>query len=265
MLRSVFKAKHPMADGSTISAAHIGLEAVSLEYPAGPLVRRSLKSLLFKPFGIQEQHAPVRTVRALDRISFDVQQGERLGIIGRNGSGKSSFLRLVAGIYPPSEGVVSVYGRLQGMFDISLGFESEATGRENIIYRGLVMGLSAAEIESRSAEIIAFADIGDFIDYPVRVYSSGMAVRLAFAISTYLQGDILLIDEILGAGDASFQAKAAARMTNLFESASIVVLVSHDMATIQRICSRCIWLDKGQVIADGDPMRITSEYLRAQT
>ncbi|MBK8196754.1 MAG: ABC transporter ATP-binding protein [Acidobacteria bacterium] len=248
-----------------MSAAHIGLDGVSLDYPSGPLVQRSLKSLLFKPFGISEAKAPVRTVRALDQVSFEIRHGERIGIVGRNGSGKSSFLRLVAGIYPPSEGIVSVYGRIQGMFDISLGFEGEATGRENIIYRGLVMGLSALEIQSRSADIIAFADIGDFIDYPVRVYSSGMAVRLAFAISTYLQGDILLIDEILGAGDASFQAKAAARMANLLDSASIVVLVSHDMATIRRVCSRCIWLDNGRVLADGDPDRVTEQYISAQT
>ena len=176
------------------------------------------------------------------------------------GSGKSTILRALAGIYPTSGGSIEIDGTIQGMFDIGLGFEHEATGRENITYRGLVMGLSPAQVMEREEEIISFADIGEFIDYPVRTYSTGMIVRLAFAISTYLQGDILLLDEMLSAGDARFNDKAAARMESLVDSASVVVLVSHSMETIRRVCPRCIWLNKGKVLLDGDSAAVTKVY-----
>jgi len=224
--------------------------------------RGSLKAGLFSVLGGPRSRVPqAQMLRALNNITFKVNSGDRLGIIGSNGSGKSTMLRMIAGIYPPSSGRLEIQGRVQGMFDIGLGFEPEATGRENILYRGLTMGMKPAEIKEREAEIVDFASIGSFIDLPVRTYSTGMAVRLAFAISTYLQGDILLLDEMLGAGDAAFQAKANARMKSLVERARLLILVSHDMHTIRTVCNRVIWLSRGRIVEDGSPNEVIEKYL----
>lgn len=233
-----------------------------LDYPLGGLSRGSLKSALFSVLLGRRESARPQTIRALDGVSFDVRYREHVAVIGRNGSGKSTLLRALAGIYPATSGEIRVNGRVQGLFDITFGFESEATGRENILYRGLVMGLSPAQIAAREAEIIAFADIGEFIDYPTRTYSSGMSVRLAFAISTFLSGDILLFDEMLAAGDASFQERVAVRLNSLIEGAGVIILVSHDMATVKRICPRTIWLRKGKIVADGPSEDVCERYIR---
>jgi len=242
----------------------IRFENVGLHYPVGPFVKGSIKSNLFRVFG----HKPLETeqekrdyVKALDGLSLSIGRGERIGIIGRNGAGKSTALLTIAGIYPIAEGTLTVEGRIQGLFNIGLGFEPDATGRENILYRGLAMGNAPSEIAARIEEIVAFADIGSFIDLPVRTYSSGMYVRLAFAISTYMEGDILLIDEVFGAGDATFQKRARARMQNLMENAGIVVMVSHDMDLLYETCSRILWLERGQLLADGDAASIIDRYL----
>lgn len=257
-------ARHREGSGERTSATQISVVNATLDYPLGPLTRASLKSHLFGLFGGRERNvAEVEYVRALDGISFDVCYGERLGVIGKNGSGKSTLLRALAGVFPLASGEIHIHGVVQGMFDIGLGFEHEATGRENILYRGLIMGLSPAEVRAREEEIVAFAEIGHFIDLPVRTYSSGMAVRLAFAISTYLQGDILLLDEMLGAGDAGFQARAAARMQSIVQSAGALVLVSHDMSVIQSVCTRVIWLDSGKIVASGEPQAVVAQYLAA--
>jgi lipopolysaccharide transport system ATP-binding protein len=200
-------------------------------------------------------------VRALKNVNLKITKGERVGIIGSNGSGKSTLLRTIAGIYPPAQGVVKVSGHIQALFDIGLGFETESTGRENIMYRGLVMGVHPKEIERRIDEIIEFADIGPFIDLPVRTYSAGMSVRLAFAISTYLEGEVLLIDEVFGAGDANFAHKAVSRIRSLVDQAGIVVFVSHDLGTVAEICSRVIWMDRGVLKMDGSPEEVTKAYL----
>jgi lipopolysaccharide transport system ATP-binding protein len=256
--------KHREAGGGRAETAQIKVVDATLDYPLGPLTRASLKSHLFGLFGARDRgKANVEYVRALDGVSFEVAYGERLGVIGKNGSGKSTLLRALAGVFPLSGGEIHVHGVVQGMFDIGLGFEHEATGRENILYRGLVMGLSPAQIRAREDEIVDFADIGHFIDLPVRTYSSGMSVRLAFAISTYLQGDILLLDEMLGAGDAAFQAKAKARMQSIVSSAGALVLVSHDLSVIRSVCSRVLWLDAGKIVAEGEPAAIVAQYLAA--
>lgn len=241
--------------------ASIKATSIQLDYPVGSLVRGSIKAELFSLFGAKQKAPEIEFVRALNNISFKVASGERLGVIGRNGSGKSTLLRAIAGIYPITGGVMEVQGRIQGMFDITLGFEPEATGRENILYRGLVMGLSPEEVRERQEEIIEFAAIGAFVDLPVRTYSTGMAVRLAFAISTYMRGDILLLDEMLSAGDAGFVAKAQARMKSLVDSAQIVVLVSHDMGAIKNVCPRTIWLDRGRIVMDAATDEVVDAYL----
>jgi lipopolysaccharide transport system ATP-binding protein len=233
-----------------------------MSYPVGPFLKGSIKSGLFRLIGYREADVPdIGYIKALSGLSFSIAHGERVGIIGRNGSGKSTLLRALAGVYPLDSGEISVQGRIQSIFEIGIGFESEATGRENIVYRGLVMGVSPKAIEERMEDIISFADLGDFIDLPMRTYSSGMWVRLAFAISSYLDGDVLLIDEVFGAGDASFVGKAIARMEALVESAGIVVFVSHDVHTLQRLCPRTIWMGGGKILMDGPSSEVVQAYL----
>ncbi len=233
-----------------------------LSYPVGPFLKGSLKSNLFRLFGYKEQDVPdIGYIKALAGVSFSVRHGERVGIIGRNGSGKSTMLRALAGVYPLDSGELAIEGRIQSMFEIGVGFESEATGRENVYYRGLVMGVKPSVIEERIEEIIQFADLGDFIDLPMRTYSSGMWVRLAFAISSYLDGDVLLIDEVFGAGDAAFVGRAIARMEALVETAGIVVFVSHDLGTLERLCPRTIWMAHGKIRMDGPSADVIAAYM----
>jgi lipopolysaccharide transport system ATP-binding protein len=233
-----------------------------LRYPVGPFVKGSIKSNLMMLFGHREMKGPdVSYYTALKGVDLSIRAGERVGIIGRNGAGKSTLLRAIAGIYPLEEGDLEVHGKIQSLFDIGIGFEAESTGRENILYRGLAMGSDPARIAEREQDIIDFAAIGEFIDMPIRMYSAGMTVRLAFAISSYLDGDILLIDEVFGAGDAAFQEKAIARMNNLVTEASIVVFVSHDIHTMKTLVNRVIWLDKGLIRADGPAGDVIDEYL----
>lgn len=247
-----------------MSENSIELKNVSLHFPLGPFLRGSIKSQIMGLFGIGGNKLPKgKFVRALNNINLKIENGERVGIIGRNGSGKSTILRTMAGVYPPSRGGVITNGTIQALFDIGLGFEPESTGRENIMYRGLVMGVTPDEIRAREDEIVEFADIGKFIDLPMRTYSAGMFVRLAFAISTYLEGSILLIDEIFGAGDANFAHKAVERIRGLVDSASIVVFVSHDLGTVRQICNRVIWLEHGEIMLDGNPDEVAEAYLKA--
>jgi lipopolysaccharide transport system ATP-binding protein len=241
--------------------ARISFQGVNLGYPLAPLQRRSIKSdLLRLSRHGREARIDQEFVKALIDVSIEIKQGDRVGLVGRNGAGKSSFLRVAAGVYLPQSGVVDVRGQVQALFDIGIGFESHATGRENIFYRGLVMGQRPEEIRARVDEIIAFADIGEFIDMPLRSYSAGMGVRLAFAISTFLEGDVLLIDEVFGAGDLAFYTKAKNRMLQLVNQAKIVCFASHDLATIRDICNRAIWVHGGHIVADGKPEDVTKEY-----
>jgi lipopolysaccharide transport system ATP-binding protein len=196
-------------------------------------------------------------------LTCSARGGDRLGIIGRNGAGKSSLLRALAGIYPLHHGSIEARGRMQTMFETGLGFDTEATGRENITYRGLVLGMDRAFIASHEQEIIRFAAIGKFIDLPMRMYSAGMWARLAFAISAFLQGNILLIDEVFATGDAEFQLKALKRMREIVESAGMVIFVSHDLPLIESFCTRALWLDGGQVMADGSPREVKEAYLKS--
>jgi len=244
----------------------IRFDKVVLRYPVGPFVRGSIKSSFFRLFGhepIDRAHKPRDHVTALDGLDLTIGRGERVGIIGRNGAGKSTTLQTIAGIYPIAGGTLTVSGKIQALFNIGLGFEPDATGRENILYRGLAMGCAPEEITSRVEEIVAFADIGDFIDLPVRTYSSGMYVRLAFAISTYLEGDILLIDEVFGAGDMVFQKRAQKRLRDLVNKAGIVVMVSHDTNLIREVCNRVLWIEHGHLRADGNPRDVTQAYIDA--
>ena len=203
----------------------------------------------------------MKDVKALRDFSLEAREGDRIGVIGHNGAGKSTLLKTIAGIYPIESGSIEVVGNIRALFDISLGFDLESTGRENILYRGLLLGATPDEIAARTEEIVAFADIGEFIDYPVKAYSSGMAVRLAFAVSTCIAGEILLLDEVISAGDASFQVKAKRRILDLMDEAKIMVFVTHDLGTMQEVCNRAILLRHGSIAVDGTPQEAVAAYM----
>ncbi|MAY63386.1 MAG: sugar ABC transporter ATP-binding protein [Rhizobiales bacterium] len=186
--------------------------------------------------------------RALDGVSFSLGAGDRLGLVGPNGAGKSTLLLALAGIYMPTAGRIAVTGSLDALFNPRLGFQPEATGRRNIYLRGLIQGWSPQRIEAATADIIDFAELGHFIDMPLRSYSQGMAARLAFAISTAFAPDILLMDEWIGAGDKAFQEKATARMRNFIDRTGIVVIASHNENLIAKMCNKTLRLERGRIV-----------------
>ena len=238
----------------------IKMKDVNLYYPSTTYNATTLKEEVFSRLRLQKKRENLNDVHALKDFNLELNEGDKLGIIGHNGAGKSTLLKTIAGIYPIESGEITINGNIRSLFELSLGFEFEATGRENIMYRGLLLGESPKVIKEKEQEIIDFADIGDFIEYPIKSYSSGMLVRLAFAISTSIQGDIILLDEIIGAGDAKFYVKAKERMLNLMNSAKILVLVSHDLTTIKEICNKVILVEKGKIIKSGDTEEVLSYY-----
>jgi lipopolysaccharide transport system ATP-binding protein len=215
-----------------------------------------LKQMLFARFGRRYGHE----FWALRGVSLEVAPGERVGIIGRNGSGKSTLLQMIAGTLSPTEGEVVVAGRVAALLELGSGFNPEFTGRENVLLNGAILGLTAREMEARMAEIVAFADIGEFLDQPVKVYSSGMFVRLAFAVATTVDADVLLIDEALAVGDVFFQQKCYQRLESLRARGVAIVLVSHSMADIEQFCDRAMLLDHGEVAFLGTASEAVKRY-----
>jgi ABC-type polysaccharide/polyol phosphate transport system ATPase subunit len=197
---------------------------------------------------------------ALRHVSFTVERGETVGIIGRNGSGKSTLLRVIAGVYPPDEGRVSVDGEVSTLFGLGTGFNAELSGRDNVYLDGIMIGLTKNQIDGIIDDIIGFAELGDFMDMPVRTYSSGMRARLGFAIAIHADKDIVLIDEIMGAGDAAFRQKANIEMNRIMGEKT-VLLVSHSMDTIEQFADKVIWLNKGVMAAIGEPKEVIEQYL----
>lgn len=212
----------------------------------------------FLSLGMKRYH---REFTALRDVSFDVRRGEMLGIVGRNGSGKSTLLQLVCGILKPTAGSISVNGRVSALLELGAGFNPEFTGRENAYFQGALMGLSAAQMDERYDDIAAFADIGDFIDQPVRTYSSGMFLRLAFAVAVHVDPEILVVDEALAVGDAAFQGKCFARIGRLRAAGCTIVFVSHDMGAIIAHCDRAILLERGRMALAGSPKEAADRYL----
>jgi lipopolysaccharide transport system ATP-binding protein len=241
----------------------IVLRDVNLKYSSVAFKERSLKSLLGGVARVNRSKPAIHDVHALKSINVEIHSGERVGLLGHNGAGKSTFLKMLAGLYPISSGSRVVEGTVRSLFDLSLGFEPDATGRENILYRGLLLGLSPKFMRSKRDEIVAFADLGEFIDYPIKTYSAGMQVRLAFAISTAVGGDILLLDEVIGAGDANFMGKAKQRIMQLVEQSEILCLASHDFSALQSICQRGIVFHHGEIIFDGEINTAVSTYKTA--
>jgi ABC-type polysaccharide/polyol phosphate transport system ATPase subunit len=237
----------------------IELNDVSLHFHVHRMGRGSLKDYVLH--GLFRRGPNVMEVRALEHVDLVVEEGERLGIIGHNGAGKSTLLKLLAGIYPPSSGRRCVNGRVSSLFDISLGFEPDANGWDNIRYRSYLQGESPKTVESRMQAIAEFSELGEFLDTPVRYYSSGMLVRLAFSVATAIQPEILIVDEVLSAGDFSFQAKARQRMKALISHAQAVVMVSHDLDSLRPLCGRVLWLDHGQARMLGPTDEVIAAYL----
>ncbi|AIL12288.1 hypothetical protein IM40_00160 [Candidatus Paracaedimonas acanthamoebae] len=207
------------------------------------------------------KHISKREVYALNDINLFVKKGERLGIIGENGAGKSTLLKIISGNAHPSTGVVRIEGKIQSFLELGTGFHSDMTGYDNIYTYLAIHGIPEKEIEQKRADIIDFSELEDFIYHPIKTYSSGMFARLAFSVTTAIEPEIMVVDEVLSAGDAYFTGKCIERMKNLTENNNItVIFVSHDMSSIQHLCNRCIWIKNGQIIADGDPLSIVKEY-----
>jgi ABC-type polysaccharide/polyol phosphate transport system ATPase subunit len=206
---------------------------------------------------------PFVEVTALQDVNLHVHEGDRLGIIGHNGAGKSTLLKVLAGIYPPTSGRRTVEGRISSLFDIALGFEMEATGWENINYRGYLQGETPRSIRAKMGPIAEFSELGRFLDMPVRCYSAGMLVRLAFSIATAIEPEILLVDEVLAAGDMAFQAKARQRMQAMMSRARLIVMVSHEMASIAKLCDRVVWMDHGRVREEGPADEVIAAYTKS--
>lgn len=201
-------------------------------------------------------------IHAINDVSFKIYKGEKVGIIGYNGAGKSTLLNLITGIYPPDKGSVTTYGKISPLLSLGAGFDQNFSGRKNIILNGAVLGYDKDYLESKVDEIIEFSELGEFIDIPIKNYSSGMLAKLGFSIATAVNPDILIIDEILGVGDVNFAKKSADKMKSLMDGGTTVLLVSHSIPQIRELCDKAIWIDEGSVKAIGEVNKVCDEYLK---
>jgi ABC-type polysaccharide/polyol phosphate transport system ATPase subunit len=236
----------------------IKVSDLGIKFKMGKRRRSRVFTLLFDRARNPQQ--PAGEFWALRHVSFTVEHGDTVGIIGRNGSGKSTLLRVIAGVYPPDEGEVSVDGEVSTLFGLGTGFSPDLSGRDNIYLNGVMIGLTRDRIDEIHDTIIDFAELGDFIDMPVRTYSTGMRARLGFAIAMHSDKDIVLIDEILGVGDAEFRKKADAEMSRIMGQRT-VLLVSHSMAAIEQFANKVIYLNRGVLVAMGEPTGVIEQYL----
>lgn len=238
--------------------AFIDSRSVTVEFPIYENSHRSLKKKVLNlttggKIGSDAGKHPV--VRALDQITFTFEHGERVGLTGHNGSGKTTLLRVLSGVYAPVHGSLDVRGKIASLLDVSMGLDPDATGFENIYLRGIMDGLKPSVIRDKIDDIADFTELDEYLNLPVRTYSSGMMLRLAFAISTSVEADILIMDEWLSVGDAQFSAKAAARLEKLVSKAGILVIASHDPKLIERVCTRRIHLEHGKIMSDEKVVR----------
>jgi lipopolysaccharide transport system ATP-binding protein len=243
--------------------AQVSFRDVCVDFPIYNATGRSLKKRLIQvatggQLGSNQQGRVV--VRALDGLNLDLRNGDRVGLLGHNGAGKSTLLRVLARVYEPSSGLALIEGDIGSLIDISLGIDSEATGRENIFLRGGLLGMTRPQIMEKIDEIAEFSELGDFIDMPLRTYSTGMHLRLAFAVSTIVRPEILLMDEWLSVGDEGFKHKAESRMNELIDSTKILVIATHARDLIMNTCNRAIWLEHGKIRLDSDPESVAKAY-----
>lgn len=237
---------------------------IGTNQPAYQTLRDTIVETFRAPFkGQRNGEDSSTTVWALHDVSFEVARGEVIGIIGRNGAGKSTLLKILSRITEPTSGTAELYGRVGSLLEVGTGFHPELTGRENIFLNGVIMGMRRDEIERKFDEIVSFAEVSRFLDTPVKRYSSGMYVRLAFAVAAHLEPEILIVDEVLAVGDASFQRKCLDKMKDVSQHGRTVLFVSHNMSAVTRLCDRSILLDEGRVIDDGPSHQVVSSYLRS--
>jgi len=225
-------------------------------------LRETLMSALAAPARwIRRSEGEPRTFWALDDVSFEIKQGEAVGIIGRNGAGKSTLLKILSRITRPTRGRAELFGRVGALLEVGTGFHGELTGRENVFLNGAILGMHRQEILRKFDEIVEFSGVGTFLDTPVKFYSSGMYVRLAFAVAAHLEPEILVVDEVLAVGDADFQKKCLSKMNSEASQGRTVLFVSHNMSAVQSLCQRAFWLDKGKIVADGQTEAVVGSYL----
>jgi ABC-type polysaccharide/polyol phosphate transport system ATPase subunit len=234
----------------------IGLEFLSY-HDSHPSLKRAVLNLILR----RKPPAKNNTFKALANINLTIRRGERVALIGSNGSGKSTLLKVIARIYEPSEGQLAVSGRVAPMIEMGAGFHPELTGQRNIMLNGALMGMSAETMRAKSPAIWDWTGLSEFADLPLKYYSSGMFQRLAFAIATEIEPEILLVDESLNAGDASFVEKAKARIVEVFDRAKAVIVVSHDLGIVRELCERVVWLKRGKIVADGPTDTVLEQYL----
>jgi ABC-type polysaccharide/polyol phosphate transport system ATPase subunit len=237
----------------------IRVEDVHVTYRTSLQKNPTLKSAIVR---LGRRERVIREVRALQGVSFDVPHGKVMGVIGSNGAGKSTLMRTVAGILPPTSGRIEVNGKVSTLLALGVGFNAALSGKDNVTLGGLAAGLTRAEIKEKYEEIAAFAELEDFMDMPMRTYSSGMFSRLAFAVAVHMDPDILIIDEALSAGDAKFKKKASDKMNELVAKARTMLVVSHALGTIKELCDEAIWLHKGKLVGQGTPEQMIADYTR---
>ncbi|HEX7723768.1 MAG TPA: ABC transporter ATP-binding protein [Pyrinomonadaceae bacterium] len=226
---------------------------------AASSLREAFQLMRARHFHVDQQRP--EAFWALRDISFDVSKGESVGFIGRNGAGKSTLLKILSRVTQPSAGEVNIYGRTGSLLGIGAGFHPDFTGRENVFLNGVMLGMSHGEVRRNFEKIAAFAELERFLDTPIKYYSSGMYVRLAFAVAAHFEPEVLLIDEVLGVGDASFQKKCFAKLEEIRRRGSTVLIVSHDLLSVQRFCDRAILLEDGRVLDMGKPDAVVANYL----
>jgi len=239
----------------------VQIQNLSISYTINVESKKTLKNALMR--ASRGERIRTKKVEAVKNLNLDIPHGSVLGIVGANGAGKSTLMRSIAGILPPTEGRISVNGKISTLLALGVGFNKALSGRDNIILGGLAAGLSRDEIESQTDSIAEFADLPEgFIDMPVRTYSSGMYSRVAFSVAVNMTPDILLLDEALSAGDAAFKEKSFNRMRELCEEARTILIVSHALSSINELCDHAIWMHKGSMLASGEPEVITEQYLK---
>ncbi len=246
-----------MSSLSASSAPSVVVQDVSVTYKTTIERRPTLRGMV-RSFGRGEQ--VIREVEAVKDVSFEIPHGTVLGIVGANGAGKSTLVRTIAGILPPTEGRIDVYGRVSTLLALGVGFNKNLSGRDNVRLGGLAAGLGREQLEAKYDDIVRFAELGDFMDLPMRTYSSGMYGRLAFSVAVNMDPDILIIDEALSVGDARFRRKSARKMRQLCKEARTIVLVSHALGTVRELCDQAIWMDKGVMRMWDEPGAVVDAY-----
>lgn len=246
---------------------HIRVQNASIEIPVYGFGSNSFRAALLNRAVGGRFGSGHRTlvVKALDDISFEASEGDRIGVIGHNGAGKTSLLRLLSGVYPPTQGTIEIEGRVSPMFDINLGMSGDATGLENIRISGTLWGLSPDEVEAGVDDVKDFTELGEYLRLPIRTYSAGMMLRLSFAIATLRNPEILLLDEVIGVGDATFFKKAQGRFKSMASQSRIMVVTSHSLQIIRDLCNKCLWLYQGKIMASGGVEDVIKAYTSTLT